>query len=223
MNSTNTKTYSKLFVILCALSSVAMLVSNIGAYKQTAFLNWSIPGGSAVFIITYIVSDIFSEVYGYKASRFVAWLGFALNIFSTAMLQLAIVLPAPDWFAGSEAFAQVLGNTPRVLAAGMVAYMVGDWMNDLVFQKFRERHGVGNKFAFRAILSSFVGEAFDSTIFTVLAFTGIWPPEEMLSSIITLVFAKTAYEIVVLPLTTYLCRKIRAYEFSVREVKSIAA
>lgn len=206
--------YSSLFVILVALSCVAMLVSNIGAYKQTAFLNWSIPGGSFVFIITYIISDVFSEVYGYKASRFTCWIGFALNIFSVGMLQLAIVLPAPAWFEGSEAFAQVLGNTPRVLFAGMTAYVIGDWMNDLVFKKLRDKHGTGNKFAFRAILSSFVGEAFDSTIFTVIAFTGLWPAEEMVSSIITLILAKTAYEVAILPVTTFVTKKVRAYENS---------
>ena len=206
--------YSSLFVILVALSCVAMLVSNIGAYKQTQFLNWSIPGGSFVFIITYVVSDVFSEVYGYKASRFTCWLGFALNIFSVGMLQLAIWLPAPVWFEGSEAFAQVLGNTPRVLLAGMAAYVIGDWMNDLVFQKLREKHGVGRKFALRAIVSSFIGEAFDSTIFVTIAFTDLWPAGEMLSNIITLVLAKTAYEVCVLPLTTYVTKRVRAYEES---------
>lgn len=207
-------TYSKLFVILTALSSVAMLVSNIGAFKQTQFLNWSIPGGSFVFIITYVVSDVFSEVYGYKASRFTCWLGFALNIFSVAMLQLAIFLPAPVWFEGSEAFALVLGNTPRVLIAGMAAYVIGDWMNDLVFKKLREKHGEGKKFALRAILSSFIGETFDSTIFVTIAFLGLWPAGEMVSNIITLVLAKTGYEVIVLPLTTFVTKKVRAYEQS---------
>ena len=207
-------TYSKLFVILTALSSVAMLVSNIGAFKQTQFLNWSIPGGSFVFIITYVVSDVFSEVYGYKASRFTCWLGFALNIFSVALLQLAIFLPAPVWFEGSEAFALVLGNTPRVLIAGMSAYVIGDWMNDLVFKKLREKHGAGKKFALRAILSSFIGETFDSTIFVTIAFLGLWPAGEMVSNIITLVLAKTGYEVIVLPLTTFVTKKVRAYEQS---------
>lgn len=204
--------FSLLFVALVALNCVAMLVSNIGAFKQTQFLQWSIPGGSLVFIITYVTSDLFSEVYGFKASQFVMWLGFALNAFSVAMLQVAIWLPAPVWFEGSEEFAMVLGNTPRVFVAGMIAFVIGSWMDDVVFDKFRQKHGVGNRFALRAIVSSFVGELFDSTIFTVIAFYGLWPAGEMLSSIITLVLAKTGYEAIILPVTTYLAKLIRAYE-----------
>lgn len=207
-----TQKHSTLFVILTALSVISMLVSNIGAFKQNMFLHWSVPGGTIVFVVTYIISDIFSEVYGYKASRFACWLGFALNMFAILMLQVTIWLPAPEWFQYSEEFALVLGQAPRVLIAGMAAYVLGDWMNDLVFKKLREKHGQGRKFAFRAILSSFCGEAIDSTIFTVLAFAGLWPASEIVSTIVTLVLLKTAYEIVILPITVICVRKVRQYE-----------
>lgn len=204
--------HSTLFVILTALSIVSMLVSNIGAFKQNAILDWSVPGGTIVFIFTYVLSDIFSEVYGYKASRFTCWLSFALNMFAVLMLQIAIWLPAPEWFQYSEEFALVLGQTPRILFAGMAAYVFGDWMNDIVFQKFRKKHGEGNKFAFRAIVSSFCGEVIDSSIFTAVAFIGVLPSEEILSTIVSLVILKTAYEVAILPVTTILVKKVRAYE-----------
>ena len=207
--------YSMLFVIMVALSCISMLVSNVGAFKQTAFFGSSIPGGSAVFIITYVLSDVFSEVYGYHASRFTAWLGFALNAFAVVMFQIAILTPAPEWFEGSEAFAMVLGSAPRVVIAGWIAYLVGDFMNDNVFRYFREKDGVGKRFAFRAILSSFIGEMFDSTLFTVLAFYGQWPAGEMVGSILTLVLAKTAYEAAILPVTSFVVRKVRKYESEV--------
>ena len=204
--------YSTLFVILTALSVISMLVSNIGAFKQNAFFGWSVPGGTIVFVVTYILSDIFSEVYGYKASRFACWLGFALNMFAILMLQITIWLPAPEWFQYSEEFALVLGQAPRTLFAGMAAYVLGDWMNDLVFKKLRERHGAGRKFALRAILSSFCGEVIDSSIFTVLAFAGILPISEIVTTIITLVLLKTAYEIAILPITSICVKKVRQYE-----------
>lgn len=207
--------YSSLFVVLTALSVVSMLVSNIGAFKQNAILNWSVPGGTIVFIITYVVSDVFSEVYGYKASRFTCWLGFALNIFAVLALELAIVWPAPVWFEGSEEFALVLGNTPRMVAASMGAYIFGDWMNDIVFQKMREKHGKGNKFALRAIFSSFCGEAIDSTLFTVIAFAGVWDVATMAGTIGTLVVLKTAYEAIILPVTTLAVKVVSKYESGV--------
>lgn len=207
-----TKKHSTLFVVLAALSAISMLVSNIGAFKQNAFFGWSVPGGTIVFVVTYIISDIFSEVYGYKASRFACWLGFALNMFAILALQITIWLPAPEWFQFSEEFALVLGQAPRTLIAGMAAYVFGDWMNDLVFKKLREKHGQGKKFAFRAILSSFCGEAIDSTIFTVLAFAGMWPASEIVSTIATLVLLKTAYEALILPITSICVKKVSQYE-----------
>lgn len=206
--------HSNLYVILVALSVVSMLVSNIGAFKQNAFLDWSVPGGTAVFIVTYVLSDVFSEVYGYKASRFSSWLGFALNMFAVLMLQITIWLPAPEWFQYSAEFELVLGQTPRILAAGMIAYLCGDWLNDVVFQKMRQKHGAGKKFALRAIVSSFCGELTDSTIFTLAAFAGVLPWAEIPGTIATLVILKTSYEILILPVTVVIVKKIRKYEQS---------
>lgn len=204
--------HSTLFVILVALSVVSMLVSNIGAFKQNAFFDWSVPGGTIVFVVTYILSDVFSEVYGYKASRFSSWLGFALNMFAVLMLQVAIWMPAPEWFEYSAEFELVLGQTPRILIAGMAAYICGDWLNDVVFHKMRQRHGKGRKFALRAIVSSFCGEVADSTIFTLAAFAGVLPWAEIPGTIATLVILKTAYEIIILPVTVVIVEKVRKYE-----------
>lgn len=205
------RTHSTLFVVLTALSVVSMLVSNIGAFKQNAFLQWSVPGGTVVFVVTYILSDVFSEVYGYRASRFTCWLSFALNIFAVFMLQIAIWLPAPEWFQYSAEFELVLGQAPRTLIAGMAAYVLGDWLNDYVFQKMREKDGQ-KRFAFRAILSSFCGEAVDSTVFTLIAFLGVLPTKELPGTIITLVILKTAYEAVILPITVLVVKYVRKYE-----------
>lgn len=210
------KRYSILFVFLVALSVISQLVANIGAFKQTAFLSWSVPGGTIVFIVTYVISDIFSEVYGYKASRFTCWLSFTMNLFAVLMLQIAIWLPAPQWFQFSDEFALVLGQAPRMVLAGQAAYVFGDWMNDIVFQQLRNRHGQGNKFALRAILSSACGELIDSTIFTIIAFWGINPIHTMPGTILTLVVLKTAYEAAVLPLTVWCCRKVQAFENAVK-------
>lgn len=213
--------HSTLFVFMVALSVTAMLISNIGAFKQVVFFGTSIPGGSMVFIITYVLSDVFSEVYGYKASRFISNVGLGLNAFAVLIFQITIWQPAPAWFEGSEAFATVLGSTFRTWAAGAIAYYVGDFMNDRVFQYFRAKDGVGHRFALRAILSSAIGELFDSTIFTVLAFWGLWPVSEMASSIIALVIAKTGYEVIILPITTIITRKVKKYEASLLEVSEV--
>ena len=72
---------SPLFTILVVVNTVAMLVSNIIACKVFSVGIGVLPCAVIVFPITYILSDVFSEVYGYKWSRRTAWLAFAMNLF----------------------------------------------------------------------------------------------------------------------------------------------
>lgn len=120
--------------------------------------------------------------------------------------------PSP-FYAGQEAFAQTLGNAPRILAASLAAYVIGDFANDKVFRKMKERHAETMKgYGWRAILSSLVGEMCDSCVFIPIAFIGTLPVREMIVMAVTQVCLKVGYEIVVLPLSTLACRKVRAYE-----------
>ena len=153
----------KFFTELALITVTASLVSNILAVKQFTFWNLSLPTAMLVFPIIYIVSDVASEVYGYKASRKVAWYGFFANLFMVLMFQLAIMLPYPEYFENQEAFKTILGNTPRIFIAGQITYIVGDWTNDLTFKIMKEKGG--NSFKLRAIISSMVGEFFDSGLF----------------------------------------------------------
>ncbi|MDR1325295.1 MAG: queuosine precursor transporter [Treponema sp.] len=208
----NTKRFSGLYVVLCAVFVSTTLVSNIVAAKQvelTPFLRYT--GGILVFPIVYILSDIFSEVYGYQVSRRIAWLTFALNLFMVIVFELAILLPFPLWYTAHDAFAVTLGSSPRIVCAGLFAFQIGDWLNDVIFQKMRsachERF-----FCARAILSSVVGEVADSTVFTVIAFIGSMPLTALSQMVLTGVLLKCVYEIVFIPVTMALVKKIKRYE-----------
>lgn len=169
-------------------------------------------GAVIVFPVTYILSDLFSEVYGYKWSRITCYLGFAMNIFMVLVFQAAIATPAPDYWTNQEAFQTVLGSTPRILIASLAAFVAGDFVNDRVFQKMKEKREGMKGFAGRAILSSFCGEIVDSTIFIPLAFIGQMPLTTMLIMGITQVCLKVAYEIVIVPITTIIARKVAKAE-----------
>jgi uncharacterized integral membrane protein (TIGR00697 family) len=208
------KNISKLQLILTVLFVVSLLVSNIITGKQV-LLPFGITMTGAVFIfpITYILSDLFSEVYGYKWSRFTCYLGFFMNLFMVLVFTLVIITPAPDYWMNQEAFQTVLGNTPRILFASLLAMMVGDFVNDRVFRKMKEKHPTTHKgFGLRAILSSLCGELVDSAIFLPLAFIGQMPVNTLLVMMVTQVSIKVAYEIVVLPVTKIIVKKISKYE-----------
>lgn len=208
------KKVSVLQLSLTLLFVVSLVVSNIITSKQV-LLPFGITMTGAVFIfpITYILSDLFSEVYGYKWSRATCYFGFLANLFAVIVFELVIATPAPDHWTNQAAYQAVLGNTPRVLFASMLAFIIGDFVNDRVFKAFKDKHPTDHKgFGFRAILSSFCGELIDSLIFLPLAFWGLMPVEALVGMTITQVFIKTGYELVILPLTHVIVKKVSAYE-----------
>lgn len=211
---TNRKTVSEVQVILTVISVAALLISNTITAKQVQFpFGISMTGAVFIFPITYILSDVFSEIYGYRWSRIAAWLGFAMNLLMVIMYELVIYTPAPSYWQNQEAFQVVLGGTPRVLIAGLLAYLVGGWIDDKVFLLLKRKHDDNNKgFASRAIVSSVVGEFFDSLIFLPIAFLGEMPIQNLVVMTFTQVLLKTGYEIVVVPITRLVVKKVQAYE-----------
>ena len=205
---------SFLQVCLTIVFVTAMLISNVIAAKQVL-----LPGGititGAVFIfpITYILSDVFSEVYGYKWSRITCYFAFSMNLFMVIVFSLVIQTPAPSYWTNQEAFATVLGSTPRVMGASLLAYVIGDFVNDRVFRKMKEKHSDELKgFGWRAIISSFFGELCDSLVFLPIAFLGQMPLKTLATMTVCQVLIKTGYEVVILPLTTLVVKKANKYE-----------
>lgn len=210
---------SFLQVCLTIVFVTAMLISNVITAKQVL-----LPGGitmtGAVFIfpITYILSDVFSEVYGYKWSRVTCYFAFSMNLFMVIVFSLVIQTPAPSYWTNQEAFATVLGSTPRVMGASLLAYVIGDFVNDRVFRKMKEKHSDELKgFGWRAIISSFFGELCDSLVFLPIAFLGQMPLKTLATMTVCQVLIKTGYEIVILPLTTLVAKKANKYEKELRE------
>lgn len=205
---------SFLQVCLTIVFVTAMLISNVITAKQVL-----LPGGitmtGAVFIfpITYILSDVFSEVYGYKWSRVTCYFAFSMNLFMVIVFSLVIQTPAPSYWTNQEAFATVLGSTPRVMGASLLAYVIGDFVNDRVFCKMKEKHSNELKgFGWRAIISSFFGELCDSLVFLPIAFLGQMPLKTLATMTVCQVLIKTGYEVVILPLTTLVAKKTNKYE-----------
>lgn len=211
---------SPMLLILVVVNTVAMLISNIIAAKtfplftiQSADLTVVLPCAVIIFPITYIASDVFSEVYGYKWTRRTAWISFIMNLIMVAFFELAIVMPG-------ETDLSVLHSTWFLLLASLIAYMVGDFMNDLVFVKMKKKHGEKG-FIWRAALSSLVGEFCDSLIYIplgmallpkwILGFPFMTWPQVGLCIIIQPLF-KVCYELVVSPITYGLSKKLKQLE-----------
>ena len=212
------KKVSELQLILTVLFVSCLLISNVLTAKQVKLpFNITMTGAVIIFPITYILSDVFSEVYGYRWSRITSYIGFAMNLLMVIVFSIVIVSPAPDHWKNQEAFQVVLGSTPRVLFASLVAYLVGDYVNDNVFRKMKEKHiDDHKKFGLRAILSILVGELADSLIFLPIAFIGVLPLKVLAIMTITQVLIKTGYELLMLPVTRIIVHKVSSYEKGIK-------
>lgn len=217
-----TQKISTVQATLTLLYVVCFIISNILAAKQYIFIgDIALNCGTIVFPITYVLSDIFSEVYGYRWSRTSWKAAFFSCLFVVLCIEISIQMPYPDFWTNQEAFASVLGSTPRTLFASMIAFGVGDYLNDRVFRKMKEKHKEELKgFGYRAILSSFIGETCDSLIFFPLAFYGIVPVETMIVTGIALILMKVGYECIIFPVTRSMAGKLLSYE---KKIKGVAA
>ena len=204
---------STLKVLLTVIYICSFLISNILASKQFQLpFGITMTGAIIIFPITYILSDLFSEVYGYKWSRFTCYLGFAMNLLMVCLFQIAIITPAPEYWQNQEAFSIVLGSTPRILFASLLAFIIGDFINDKIFSKMKKKHNDMKGFTLRAFISSLCGELADSLIFIPLAFIGSMPAKTLVIMGITQVSLKVLYEVIILPLTKLLTHKTIKHE-----------
>ena len=203
--------YSEPFLYMSIIFVCCLLLSNILASKILSVGPiFSITAGALVFPVSYIINDIFAEVYGYEKTKKIIIFGFIMNLFMILIITLAIFIPSPVWYKNSEAFKTILGATPRNYIASLLAYLVGSLINAKVMVIMKKNKN--NKFGVRAILSTVFGELTDSIIFVCIAFIGNLTFNQLITMIITQVVLKSLYEIICLPITIKVVKKVEAYE-----------
>lgn len=179
---------------------VVLLVSNLVGAKICAIGPFRIAGAQLLFPVTYIFGDVFTEVYGYSASRRAIWIGFFASALLSLMGLLAVALPpAPNWH-DQAVFAKVFGFVPRMVAASLAAFWAGEFTNSFVLAKMKLWTG-GRALWSRTIGSTVAGQAVDSTIVMALAFGGTLPFSLIVNLIISSYLAKVLYEAAATPLT----------------------
>lgn len=192
---------SKLFQILCALSIMSVIVSNIITNKQTEVFGFAVTCGSFIIPLSYIVNDTMVEVYGFKQARAVTMLSFVCNLLAVVFFTLTLLAPSASTFTMQDQFNTVLGSTPRVLFASFTAYIIGSLSNAWIMEKMKQHDGE-KRLGFRCILSTVVGEALDMVIFTFIAFTGRLPLEVMVQIILVSSVVKILVETVLYTVAT---------------------
>ncbi len=205
------KTVSVTFMLLCIVFCTCLITSNFLETKviQLGFVTFT--SGMLVFPISYIINDCIAEVWGFRRTRFVIWLGFMLNFFAVGVGQIAVIIPAAPFWEGEEAFNFVFGLAPRVTIASFLAFIFGSFVNAYVMSKMKLQ-SKGKHFSLRAIVSTLAGEGIDSLIFFPIAFAGLMPPTELVKMMCIQMILKTLYEVLVLPITIRVVKYVKKFE-----------
>jgi uncharacterized integral membrane protein (TIGR00697 family) len=185
-------------VIIIAVFITCLITANIIAVKVISLGPFTLPAAIFVFPISYIFGDVLTEVYGYRVARRVIWLGFICNLIFVLFAWIGQMLPSASFWGNQVAYESILGYTPRLLAASLAGYLVGEFINSFVLAKMKVLTA-GRWLWSRTIGSTILGQGFDTSIFITAAYIGTS------SSVPTMIlhhwFFKVAIEAIFTPVT----------------------
>lgn len=173
-----------------AIYSAAIVAMNVLAAKQFDFLGLTVTCGILVSGFVFIAQDLVTELYGAKQSRKMITVCYAVALVMVLLFQLAIYIPASQFWFSQEAFETVLKTTLRITIASITAYYCGSFANVYIMGKLKERFP--KSLFVRAVSSTVVGQLLDNAVFAVVAFAGVLPGQ----AIGTMVIGGTLIEIV---------------------------
>ena len=167
--------------------------------------------GILFFPISYVLGDVLTEVYGYANARRCVWAGFAALLFMAFMSYVVVAMPPASGWPGQAAYESVFGNTWRIVAASVIAFWAGEFVNSFVLAKMKILTG-GSKLWTRTIGSTVFGQAVDSAIFYPIAFLGTWSNAQVLTVLITNWGLKVLWEVLLTPVTYAVVGWLKARE-----------
>lgn len=212
-------TGSVYYPTLVAVFTGLVLISNVAATKGIAFGpvigDWSLitDGGFIVFPLTYVIGDVLSEVYGFKATRRAIYTAFVMEAVAASTFWLTAYLPAADFYTNQAAFEAVVKPFTQLIIAGLAGFIVGQTLNAWVVVKIKARTKEKHLWA-RLIGSTIVGEFADTVVFCAIAAgaIGISTWGDFLTYVALGWVYKTVVEIVVLPVTYRVIADIKRRE-----------
>ena len=190
---------------------VVLLISNLVAAKFFVVGKFRISCAQILFPITYIFGDIFTEVYGYSASRRAIWYGFFASFLMVAITFTAVVIPPAPEFKDQAAFETVFKPVGRIVAASLLAYWCGEFANSFTLAKLKLVTN-GKYLWTRTIGSTVVGQAVDTTVVMFAAFYGIRPIGVIFELIISGYLIKVIYETLMTPVTYAVVNRLKKAE-----------
>lgn len=197
---------------ITALFATLLIVSNLASTRLIHF-GWGLEfdAGTIMFPATYIFNDLLTEVYGYRRSRRVIWLGFLALVITSLGLFVAGLFPPAEGWEGAEAWDSVMAVVPRLVLASLAAYFAGEFANSVVLAKMKVKTE-GRFLRCRLIASTAVGQVFDTVIFAAVAFLGVLPWSLWVTLVVSNYVFKVGLEALMLPVTTRVVAWVKRQE-----------
>lgn len=195
----------KALALLLSLFIGGLVVAALISSKIIMVAGFAVPAGVVAYSITFIISDVVSEVWGKECANEIVQCGFITLVMTSAIAWLAVALPAAPFWNGQESFSAVIGSTPRIVAASLVAYLVSQKHDIWLFHFLKSRTN-GKYLWLRNNASTVISQLIDSTIFVSIAFWGILPVGEI---ILGQWLVKMAIAFIDTPIVYMLCYGIR--------------
>ncbi len=186
--------------VMAAFVAILLLSNLIGAAKLSTIAGFTFGAGILFFPVSYVIGDVLTEVYGYAHARRCIWMGFAAMAFMALMSWVVVAMPPAETWDGQAAYESVFGAVPRIVAASMLAFWAGEFVNSFVLAKMK-LWTKGKALWSRTIGSTVFGQAVDSLIFYPVAFLGVWETRDVFLVMVTNWALKVAWEAVLTPLT----------------------
>ena len=195
-------------ISLAVIFTTLLLTANISAVKIIAIGSEGIDAGIIAYPLTFLISDVISEVYGRKTTTKIIWLGFLANLLMISIIYVAGILPSATFWNDQQSYDQILGAVPRIVIASMVAYLVSQNHDVLAFEMWKKVTG-GKFLWFRNNASTVVSQGIDTTIFILIAFVGIYSFDDILNMIWITYLIKIFVAIIDTPLVYILVNIVR--------------
>lgn len=191
---------SKYYFVVAVLFVAFLMISNTVASKIVLLFGFVLPGSVILFPFTYIFGDILTEIYGYHGSRPIIWAGFGASLLMAICYFLVQALPPAPFWQNQAAFEAILGQTPRIVVASLLAYICGEFANSFTLSRLKV-FTKGKHLWMRTIGSTITGQGVDTIIFIIVAFAGAFAGKELLALVISTYVAKVLVEVLMTPLT----------------------
>ena len=195
-------------ISLAVIFTTLLLTANISAVKIIAIGSEGIDAGIIAYPLTFLISDVISEVYGRKTTTKIIWLGFIANLLMISVIYVAGILPSATFWNDQQSYDQILGAVPRIVIASMVAYLVSQNHDVLAFEMWKKVTG-GKFLWFRNNASTVVSQGIDTIIFILIAFVGIYSFDDILNMIWITYLIKIVVAIIDTPLVYILVNIVR--------------